>query len=357
MVLPMQGVGYYEPCGTEKTDGKENEMAVRVYYEEYADLSFIKKEVVAILGYGKQGRSWALNLRDSGIRVVVGNNKDSYYQQAVEDGFQVHSLPEAAKQGTIVCVMIPDEVQRNVYETDIRQHLSQGKMLLFLSGFAVHYGLIVPPKNVDVVDLFPAAYGELVRERFLRDEAACGYVAIGQDATGKAKQRALSLAKVLKLTRGGVIETTFAYETEVNLMLEQILYPGFMRVVILAFETMVEAGYPPEIISHQLYMCKEPGNVFYSFSNTGFFEAMKLWSTTAQYGTMTRGPRLIPDEVKQIMKKHLHEIQSGSFAREWEAEMANGYPVFEKLRQEGLNHPMNKYEKTVREMIRSEAEG
>lgn len=328
-------------------------MSVKVYYDEDADLSLVQNEVVAIIGYGRQGRSQALNLRDSGINVVIGNIKDECYDQAIEDGFKVHSLSEAAEQGSIIGIMIPDEVQKEVYKNEIEQHVTKGKMLLFLSGFAVHYGFINPPEDVDVVDLFPTAYGALVRDRFVKKMTATAYMAVAQDGTGKAKQRTLSLCKALRFTSGGVFETTFAHETEINLMLEQILYPAFMRIVILAFETMVEAGYPPELISHQLYMSKEPAKVFISFSDTGFFKAMDLWSTTAVYGTLTRGPRIIKDEIKEIMKEHLREIQTGSFAREWASEMANGYPVFNKLREESLKHPINDFEQTIRKLVRS----
>jgi ketol-acid reductoisomerase len=330
-------------------------MSLKVYYDENADLSFVKKEVVAILGYGNQGRSQALNLRDSGVNIVIGNIKDPYYDQAIEDGFKVHSISEAARQGSIICIMLPDEIQKYVYEKEIQQHVTKGKMLLFISAYSIHYSFIVPPKDADVVDLFPTTSGEHVRERFLKKQAARGFMAIGQDATGKAKQRALSLAKASGFLSGGVFEMTFAHEIEINLMLEQILYPALMRIIVLAFETMVEAGYPPEIVLHELYMGKDIAQVFTSCSDIGFFKAMKLWSTTAQYGIMTRGPMIIKDEIRDIMKAHLGEIQSGAFAREWDLEMSNGYQVFNKLWEENLKHPINDVEDRIRKLIRSES--
>lgn len=325
---------------------------MKVYYDEHADISLTKKETVAVVGYGNQGRPQSLNMRDNGVNVVVGNIRDSCYDQAVEDGFRVCSISEAAKQGTIICMMIPDEVQKGVYETEIKQHLTKGKMLLFISGYAVHYGFIIPPKDVDVVDLFPLTFGRNVRERFLNKQSLGAYMAIGQDATGKAMERTLALAMATGFTRGGVIETTFAHEIEINLSLEQIIYPAIMRIMILAFETLVEAGYPPELVSLAMYMSNEPSEVFATFTELGFFEALKLWSTTAQYGTMTRGPRIINDDIKQIMREHLREIQTGLFAREWALEMATGYPVFNKLRKEALSHPMNDIEKRVKRLIR-----
>jgi ketol-acid reductoisomerase len=326
-------------------------MSVKVYYDKDADLSYVKKEVVAIIGYGNQGRSQALNLRDSGINVVVGNIKDSYYDQAVKDGFEVHSLSEAASQGSMICIMLPDEIQKDVYVKDIEKHVTKGKMLLFISAYAIRFGFIKPPKDVDVVDLFPTTYGEHVRERYLKKQPASGFMAIGQDATGKAKQRALSMAKASGFASGGILEMTFAQEIEINLMLEQILYPAWIRIIVLAFETMVEAGYPPEIVLHELYMGKDPAAVFESFSDVGMYKCMKMWSTTAQYGTLTRGPRIIKDEVKEIMKKHLGEIQSGAFAKEWDEEEAKGYPIFKKLQEESLNHPINDVEEKVRKLI------
>jgi ketol-acid reductoisomerase len=327
-------------------------VSINVYYDEDADLSYVKKEVVAIIGYGNQGRSQALNLRDSGINVAVGNIKDAYYDQAVKDGFKVHSLSEAAEKGSIICIMLPDEIQKDVYEKEIEKHVTKGKMLLFISAYSIRYNFIIPPKDVDVVDLFPTTYGEHVRERYLKKQKASGFMAIGQDATGKAKQKALSLAKASGFASGGVLEMTFAQEIEINLMLEQILYPAWIRIIVLAFETMVEAGYPPEIVLHELYMGKDPAAVFESFSDVGLFRCMKMWSTTAQYGTLTRGPRIIKDEIRDIMKEHLREIQSGEFAREWDEEEVKGYPVFKKLQEESLKHPINDVEERVRKLVK-----
>jgi ketol-acid reductoisomerase len=329
------------------------EMSMKVYYDKDADVSYVKKEVVAILGYGNQGRSQALNLRDSGVTVVVGNRKDLYYEQAVADGFEVFSIGEAAQKGSILCMMVPDEVQRVVYEKAIKAHVTNGKMLLFISGYAIRYGLIKPPEDVDVVDVFPTTYGEHVRERFVKKQKAGGFMAIGQDATGKAKERALSFAKASGFTGGGVFEMTFAQEIEINLMLEQILYPAWIQIIVLTYELMVEAGYPPEVVLHELYVGKDASSQFAMFADEGLFKGMKLWSTTAQYGTLTRMPRMIKDDIKKVMKEHLEEIQSGKFAREWDEEMAAGYPVFKKLQEKYLKHPINKIEERVHKMKRA----
>ena len=328
-------------------------MALKVYYDEDVDISLIQKEVVAIIGYGNQGRSQALNLRDSHVEVVIGNTKDSYYDRAIKDGFKVLSISDATSQGDIVCMMIPDEIQKDIYKKEIEKYIKKDKMLMFISGYSLRYGFISPPNNVDVVDLFPTTYGEHVRERYIKKQPAGGFMAIVQDATGKAKQRALSFAKASGFTGAGVIEMTLNQEIEINLMLEQIYYPALMRIIILAFETMVEAGYPPEIVLHELYMSKDASKVFESFSDVGLFKCMRMWSTTAQYGTLTRGPRIIKDEIKAVMKKHLKEIQTGAFAKEWEKEMLNGYPLFSELRKGSLKHPVNKVEDKIRKIIRA----
>ena len=332
-------------------------MSVRVYYDEDADLSFVNKELVAIIGYGNQGRAQALNLRDSSVNVIVGNIKDLYYDQAVKDGFEVYSIGEASMRGSMLCMMIPDEIQKKMYEKEIQQHVTKGKMLIFISGYSIRFGFIKPPKDVDVVDIFPTTYGEDVRERYLKKQKAGGFMAIGQDATGKAKQRALSFAKASGFTGAGLFEMTFAQEIDINLMLEQILYPAWVRIIVLAYELMVEEGYPPEVVLHELYMDKGPAAVFTSFSDVGLYKCMKMWSTTAQYGTLTRGPRIIKDESKEIMKEHLREIQSGVFAREWDEEMAKGYPLFKKLQEESLKHQINDVEERIRRLKRTEGHG
>lgn len=327
-------------------------MGIKVYYEEDADIGLIQKEIVVIIGYGNQGRAQALNLRDNGVTVIVGNIKDSYHEQAVKDGFDVYSISDACEKGDMLCIMLPDEIQKDIYNNEIKRHVKKGKMLIFISGYSLRFGFIVPPEGVDVVDIFPTTYGEHVRERFLKKQKAGGFMAIAQDATGKAKQRALSFAKASAFTEAGVFEMTVAQEIEINLMLEQIYYPALMRIIVMAFEVIVEAGYPPEIVLHELYMGKDASAVFASFSDVGLFKCMKMWSTTSQYGTLTRGPRLIKDGIKEIMKKHLKEIQTGVFAKEWDVEMQRGYPLFNKLREESLKHSVNEIEEKLREIIR-----
>ena len=326
---------------------------MNVYYDEDADLSVLSDETVAIIGYGNQGRAQALNMKDSGVNVIVGNVRDSYYEQALKDGLKVCSISEAAKLASIICFLIPDEIQKGVYDTEIKQHLTKGKMLLFASGYNFHYGFITPPKDVDVVDLFPLTFGAMVRERFLNKQPIGGFMAIGQDATGNAKQRVLAYAKAIGCTRGGTFETTFAHEIEINLFVEQVTYPAYRRILTLSFETLVEAGYPPELVCLELYLAKEPSEVFAAMADIGFFESGKLYSTTAQYGELSRMPRIIKDDIRKTMREHLHEIQGGLFAREWALEQMAGYPVLNKLRKEALEHKINDVEKRTKKLVHS----
>ena len=325
---------------------------VKVYYDEDADLSVLKNETVAIIGYGNQGRPHALNMRDSGVNVIVGNAQDSYFDQAVKDGFKVYSISEAAKLATIIDIIVPDELQKEIYETHVKQYVTKGKMLVFASGYSFHFSLVVPPKDVDVVDMFPLTIGAYVRERFVKGQPNNAYMAIGQDATGKAKQKALALCKAIGAAKGGVIETTFANEIEINLFLEQTIWPAIHRLFTLGFEVMVEAGYPPELLLTEFYLAKEPSEIFALAADLGFFEQAKLHSRTSQYGTLTRARRIIKDDMKDTMREHLREIQTGLFAREWALEQASGYLVFNKLREESLKHPMNDVEKEVKKKLR-----
>jgi len=320
---------------------------MRVYYDEDADISILKNETVAIIGYGNQGRPHALNMRDSGVNVIVGNVKDSYYDLAVKDGFKVFPISEAVKQATIIDMILPDELQREIYETEVKQNLAKDKMLVFASGYSVHFGLVVPPKDVDVVDMYPLGIGATIREKYVNRQPLNAYMAIGQDATGKAKQRNLALCKAVGTTRGGVLETTFANEIVINLFLEQTVYPAIYRILTLAFETMTEAGYPAELFSMELYLTKELADIFVLAADLGLFRQLKFHSTTSQYGTLTRAPRIITDNMKEVMKKHLSEIQTGSFTKEWTREQETGYQNLKKLRDEWLKHPMNEVEDRV----------
>jgi ketol-acid reductoisomerase len=325
---------------------------MNVYYDQDADLAVLKGETVAIIGYGNQGRAHALNMRDSGVNVIIGNIKDSCYEQAAKDGFRVSSISGAAKLGSIICLLIPDEIQKEVYDVEIKQHLTKGKMLLFASGYNFHFGFVIPPKDVDVVDIFPLTFGIMVRERYVNKEPIGGFMAIGQDATGNAKKRVLAYAKAIGCTRGGTLETTFAHEVEINLFVEQVTYPAYRRILALSFETLVEAGYPPELACLELYLAKEPSDVFGQMAEVGFFESAKFYSTTAQYGELSRMPRIIKDDIKAIMREHLDEIRTGVFAKEWALERKAGYPVFKKLLKQANEHPLNEVETRTKKLIK-----
>lgn len=324
---------------------------VKVYYDGDADLSVLRDETMAIIGYGNQGRAQGLNMRDSGLDVIVGNRRDEYWHRAVGDGFDVYPIDKASDLGDILFVLVPDEVQKAVYEGQLRDKLERGKALIFAHGYNIHYGFIAPPKYVDVLMIAPRMIGVGVRELFVKGSGAPAFIAVHQDASGKAKDRLLAIAKAIGATRVGAIELSFAEETEIDHFMEQAVWAAIMRVIQLSFEVLVEAGYPPEVVALELYGSGEAAEIFEEMARMGFYEQMKLHSRTSQYGTLTRGARITPDGVREIMKKTLEEIKNGVFAREWEMEQVQGYPVFKKLRDRASKHPINEAERRIREMI------
>ncbi len=327
---------------------------VRVFYDDDTDLAALDGQVIAIIGYGNQGRAQALNLRDSGLDVIVGNIRDAGWEQAESDGFAVFSIADAVEQADVLCLLVPDEVQRTVFADDIRAHLGPGKTLDFAHGYNIHYGFLVPPPHVDVVMVAPRMIGTGVRASFVEGSGAPAFIGVWQDASGRAWQTALALAKGIGATRGGAIQTTFAEETELDHFMEQAVWAAITRVFVLSFEFLVEAGYPPEVVALELYGSKEAAQVLEAMADVGFFRQMSLHSQTSQYGTMTRGPRMVPDAIKEGMAQALEEIQTGVFAREWELEQMLGYPTFSRLKERALRHPLNEVEDRLRGLLRRE---
>lgn len=325
---------------------------VNVYYDKDADLSFLKDETVAVVGYGNQGRAQALNMRDSGLNVVVGSIKDASWDRAVGDGFNVYPISEAAELGTIILLLIPDEVQPMVYERDVKDHLKPGKALVFAHGYNIHYGFITPPENIDLLLLAPRMIGTYVRELFLKGSGAPAFIFVNQDASGRGKGRVLALAKAIGATRVGAMEISFAEETELDHFTEHFIAPVIMRCLQLSFEVLVEEGYTPEAIVLEQYASGELSEVFKEMAVMGLFKQMALHSTTSQYGTLIYGDRVMPDEVRKLIKQIVKEIKTGVFAREWMLEQKMGYPVFKKLKEMALKHPINDVERRLRDMIR-----
>ncbi len=323
----------------------------KIYYDQDADLNLLKGKKVAIVGYGIQGRGQALNLRDSGVDVIVSQRKGGKnYDLAVQDGFEPVEVEEAARQAHIIQVLTQDHLQAEIYTKSIAPYLKEGKALLFSHGFNIHFGYIKPPKNIDVYMVAPKGPGALVRSQFLEGGGVPCIVAVSQNASGKALALALAHAKAIGGTRAGVIETTFKEETETDLFGEQVVLCGGLSALIQAgFETLVEAGYQPEIAYFEcLHEVKLITDAIFVSGISGMHRRV---SDTAEYGDYTRGPRIVNAEVRKEMKKILAEVQSGAFAKEWIEENKKGRPNYNKLREQVDQHPVEKVGAKLRQMM------
>jgi ketol-acid reductoisomerase len=324
---------------------------MKAYYDGDADLGALAGKTVAIIGYGNQGRAQGLNMRDSGFQVIVGNLKDDSYARALADGFEAMSIAEAAARADVLCLLLPDEVQPGVYRRDVEPHLAAGNTLNFAHGYTIHYGLIVPPSDVDVIMVAPRMIGVGVRERFVSGKGAPAFVAVHQDATGRAWATALAIGRAIGATRAGLLGSSFAEETELDHFAEQALWPVITRLFRLAFEVLIERGYQPEAVLMDMYQSGEPAQILQAAAEVGFFHQMAFHSRTSQYGTLSRGPRMLPDDFKAQLNQALNDIQGGVFSREWEAEREAGYPLFDRLKAEVLAHPMNRVEDDLRALV------
>ena len=323
----------------------------KMYYDKDANLDLVKTKKVAIIGYGIQGRGQALCLRDSGVDVVVSELEGTpNYEQAKKDGFSVLSALDAAKEADIIQILTQDHVQAAVYNKAIAPNLKEGNALVFSHGFNIHFKQIVPPGNVDVFMVAPKGPGALVREMYEQGKGVPCLIAVYQDASGKAKDMALSYAKAIGGTRAGVIETSFKEETETDLFGEQaVLCGGASELIKAGFDTLVDAGYQPEIAYFEcLHELKLITDLIYKYGISGM---RKRVSDTAEYGDITRGKRIISDQTRAEMKKILSEIQSGSFAKEWMKENADGRPKYTKITQEEKKHKIEKIGEELRGMM------
>jgi ketol-acid reductoisomerase len=308
-------------------------------------------KTVAIIGYGSQGHAHALNLKDSGVSVVVGLREDSSSAGAArEQGLEVLSVVEAASRGDLVMMLVPDELHRQVWEGEVRDGIADGDMLLFGHGFSIHYGEVAPPLGVDVAMVAPKGPGHLVRRQFTEGNGVPGLVAVAQDATGGARALALAYAKGIGCTRGGVIETTFKDETETDLFGEQaVLCGGVSELVQAGFETLVQAGYDPEMAYFEcLHEVKLIVDLMYEKGLSGMRYSI---SNTAEYGDYTRGKRVISEPTRKAMQQILSEIQSGEFAREWIAENRAGQENFKRMREEQQGTQIEREGRELRSMM------
>jgi ketol-acid reductoisomerase len=322
-----------------------------IFYDDDADLSLLEGKTVAILGYGSQGHAHALNLKDSGVEVVVGLRPGSASRAEAEaEGLTVLDIADAASRGDVVMILLPDERQAEVWNAEIADGIAEGKLLMFAHGFSVHYGEIEPPHGVDVGMVAPKGPGHLVRRQFVDGRGVPCLIAVHQDASGRARDLVLAYAKAIGGTRAGVIETTFKDECETDLFGEQsVLCGGVTELVRAGFETLVEAGYDPRLAYFEcLHELKLIVDLMYEKGITGMRDSI---SNTAEYGDMTRGKRVISDETRAAMRRILADIQSGEFAREWIAENRAGQENFQRMREEGTDHQVERVGRDLRSMM------
>lgn len=323
----------------------------RIYYDQDANLDLIQGKQIGVIGYGSQGHAHALNLKDSGLKVMVGLYRGSKsWAEAESHGLKVDTVDRVADAAEIVMMLLPDQVQKQVYEDQIRPYLRQGKMLMFAHGFNIHFNQIVPPQDVDVTMIAPKGPGHIVRRLFTEGIGVPALLAVHQDSTGHAKDLALAYAKGIGATKAGVIETTFAEETETDLFGEQtVLCGGISSLIQAGFETLVEAGYQPEIA---YFECLHEMKLIVDLIYQGGLSLMRYSvSDTAEYGDYVSGPRVIDDHVRATMRQILREIQNGTFARQWILENQAGRPSFNAMRRMARESQIEQVGRQLRAMM------
>lgn len=323
---------------------------VNIYYDKDTNINFLKGKKIVIMGYGSQGHAHANNLRDSGMEVVIGLRPGNSWEKATTAGFDVMTPSEAAKKADIIMMLLPDELQGDVFKTEIMQNMKKGSYLAFAHGFNIHFGQIVPPPDINVFMTAPKGPGHLVRSEYLKGSGVPCLIAVHQNPSGNTKDVALAYASAIGGGRAGIIETTFREEAETDLFGEQaVLCGGITALIQAGYETLVEAGYAPEMA---YFECLHEVKLIVDLIYEGGISNMRYSiSNTAQYGDLTRGPRIITDETKKEMSKILKEIQDGIFAREWMLECKANKPVFTALTRKGEEHPIEDVGRRLRAMM------
>jgi ketol-acid reductoisomerase len=332
----------------------------RVFRDNDVDMGVLAGRRIGIVGYGNQGRAQALNIRDSGFVPRIGNRDDEYRGRAVEDGFAVRSISEVAEASDVVLLLIPDEVQPQVYEEQVKPYLRPGDVLCFASGYNVYYKAIVPPEGVGAIMVAPRMIGRAVRNLYAEQLGFPCLVAAENDPGGQAMRIALALAKAIGATRLGAFESSFREETVIDLFAEQMLWPGIIKLCLLYFEKLVENGCDPEIVTTELHLSGEFVEIAKAMITHGFFGQLKLHSQTSQYGQLSRADRMAPPELLAQIDKAIEDISSGKFHAEWVQEQKAGKPNMTRLWRQALEHPLAKSEAkldALREIVAQSYEG
>jgi ketol-acid reductoisomerase len=325
---------------------------MKMYKEADVSLDPLKGKTVAILGYGNQGRAQALNLRDSGVHVIVGNRDDEYRAQAIKESFEPVEIPEAAAAGDILLVLTTDECMPEIWDSQIAPYIAPGDSLCWGSGYNVGFGLIHPPKNANWIMIAPIMPGNVVRTRYEEGRGVIGQFAIDNDASGTARELTLALCKGMGLTREGVFESSFRGEAELNLYTEQVVWAGLAAWLVFCYELAVENGCSPEHVIMVLYASTESSEIMKLMAEYGFFKQMKYHSTTSQYGTMTRAEMLLNDEIKEKARHFfVDDIKGGAFVEEWSKNHATASKRLAEVREKMLRHPMSLAEDHVITMV------
>ncbi len=323
----------------------------KIFTDRDVDLSVLKDKTIAIIGYGSQGRAWAYNMRDSGLNVIVGLRRGgNSWDEASREGFEVYEIDKASKKADVIIMLIPDMVQPKIWKEKIADNLRPGQAVCFAHGFTIHYGLIKPPEFVDVILVAPKGPGSAVREMYLKGYGVPALVAVHQDYTGKALERALAIAKANGFTRAGAILSSFKEETETDLIGEQcVLVGGVMELIKKAFEVLIELGYQPEVcyfeVLHELKMIVD------LIWSGGLTKMLEVVSETAKYGGLTVGPKVIDEHVRENIRKAAQRVISGEFAIEWIEEYEKGCPNLKKLIEDVKQHKIEEIGRKMRELI------
>ncbi|MHA1965418.1 MAG: ketol-acid reductoisomerase [Candidatus Thorarchaeota archaeon] len=329
------------------------ELKTPIYFDEDTDLGILK-EPIAVIGYGNQGRAQALNLKDSGLKVIVGNIRDEYWDLAETDGFEVFETEEAAEKAKVILLLIPDELQPSIFEEQIKPVLNKDKVLCFASGYNITFETITVSKDFDTILVAPRMIGRGVRESFVNDKGFFSFIGVHNDASGKAKEIALAIAKGIGSTKpgGAVLEITFRQEAEMDLFNEQCFGPAFGQVLTCAVDVAIEAGYPPEVVLLELYMSGEFAYTVEMIAKMGTLKQLELHSPTSQYGSMSRGMRYASPELREAMQTSLTEIQDGSFAKEFTAEYELDLEILNEMKEMAQDLPIVFFDDAVRKKLR-----